>query len=155
MKTAEEIIIEKKRPMITIDASQPVINALKLMAKNKIGAILITEDNRIVGIWTERDLLYNIVDSRFNPKISRIGDFMSVPVKTTPHDTPLLKLKEMFIGLFIRHIVVDKDGEYIGLLSIGDILRAGLLEQDRQIKELNAIASWEYYENWGWHHTKE
>jgi signal-transduction protein with cAMP-binding, CBS, and nucleotidyltransferase domain len=56
----------------------------------------------------------------------------------------------MFLGLFIRHVLIEKEGEYIGLLSIGDILRANMLEQDQKIKELNAVASWEYYENWGW-----
>ncbi len=154
MKTAEEMVMEKNRAMITIDASQPVIDALSLMVKNRIGAILVTENDRIVGIWTERDLLNNIVDSQFDPQTSRIGDYMSVPVKTAPHDTPLLRLKEMLIGLFIRHIVIEKEGKHIGLLSIGDVLRASLLEQDRQIQELNAIASWEYYENWGWHRSK-
>jgi len=155
MKTAEEMILEKDRPMITIDASQPVINALNLMVKTKIGAILITEEDRIVGIFTERDLLKNTIDSRFNPQTNRIGDYMTVPLKTAAHDTPLLKLKEMFLGLFVRHIVIEKEGEYIGLLSIGDVLRASLLEQDRRIKDLNAIASWEYYENWGWHRSKQ
>ncbi|MBW2711538.1 MAG: hypothetical protein JRC58_06540 [Deltaproteobacteria bacterium] len=58
------------------------------------------------------------------------------------------------MGLFIRHILIEKDGDYIGLLSIGDVLRATLIDQDRQIKELNKIASWEYYENWGWHRNK-
>jgi len=65
-------------------------------------------------------------------------------------------LRQLFVawnfetGLFIRHIIVEKNGRYIGLLSIGDVLRASLMEQDLQIKELNAMASWEYYENWGW-----
>ena len=155
MKNAEEMILEKNRAMITIDASDPIKSALSLMVKHKIGAVLVTEDNNIVGIWTERDLLNNILNPQFDPQLSRIGDYMTMPVKTARHDTPLLKLKEMFLGLFIRHIVIEKKGKHIGLLSIGDVLRASLLEQDRQIKELNAIASWEYYENWGWHHSKQ
>jgi CBS domain-containing protein len=155
MKNAEEMILEKNRAMITIDASDPVKNALNLMVKHKIGAVLVTEENKIVGIWTERDLLNNILNPQFDLQSSRIGDHMTMPVKTARHDTPLLKLKEMFLGLYIRHIVIEKKGKHIGLLSIGDVLRASLLEQDRQIKELNAIASWEYYENWGWHHSKQ
>lgn len=54
----------------------------------------------------------------------------------------------MFLGLFLRHILVEKEGEYIGLLSIGDVLRAGLLEKDRQFREINKFFSWDYYENW-------
>ncbi len=155
MKTAEEMVLEKNRPTVTIDASKPIIDALKLMNENKIGAILVTEGGRSVGIYTERDLLKNMVDRGFNPQTSRIGDYMTIPLKTAPHDTSLLKLKEMFLGLFIRHIMIEKQGQHIGLISIGDVLRASLLEQDRQIKDLNAIASWEYYENWGWDRTKK
>lgn len=61
----------------------------------------------------------------------------------------------MFLGLFIRQILVEKDGDYIGLLSIGDVLRAGLVAQDLQNKELNAIGSWEHYEYWGWPRRKK
>jgi hypothetical protein len=45
---------------------------------------------------------------------------------------------------------VQKDGQVIGMVSIGDVLRASLLEKDHQIKQLNSLASWQYYENWGW-----
>lgn len=155
MKTAEEMVLEKNRPTISIDASKPVIDALNLMVQNKIGAILVSEGGRSVGIYTERDLLRNMVAPGFNPQTSRIGDHMTHPIKTAPHNTSLLKLKEMYLGLFIRHIMIEKEGEHIGMLSIGDILRASLLEQDRRIKDLNAIASWEYYENWGWDRSKK
>ncbi len=64
--------------------------------------------------------------------------------------TPLVVLEEMFLGLFIRHILVEKDNRYVGLLSIGDVIRASLLEKDGKIKELNSIASWQYYEDWCW-----
>jgi hypothetical protein len=50
--------------------------------------------------------------------------------------------------------MVEKDGRQIGLLSIGDVMRASLLEQDQQIKELNGITDWEYYEDWGWNRKK-
>jgi signal-transduction protein with cAMP-binding, CBS, and nucleotidyltransferase domain len=56
----------------------------------------------------------------------------------------------MFVGLYLRHIPVQKNGQFIGMVSIGDVLRASLLEKDRQIKQLNSLASWQYYENWGW-----
>jgi hypothetical protein len=54
----------------------------------------------------------------------------------------------MFLGLFLRHLLIEKDGDYIGMLSIGDVLRAGLLAKDHQFKELNEFVSWDYYENW-------
>jgi hypothetical protein len=50
--------------------------------------------------------------------------------------------------LLLRPLPIKKDGEYIGMLSMGDALRAGLLEKDRQFKEINDFVSWDYYENW-------
>lgn len=80
---------------------------------------------------------------------------MTTEIHSAAHDAELTKLQEMFLGLFIRHILIKKEAELIVLLSIGDVLRALLLEKDHQIKELNAIASWEYYENWGWDKKKQ
>ena len=154
MRTAEEILKEKNREMVCVSSNKTVRDALRLMNDNNIGAILVKKEDQIVGIWTERDLLHNINMPGFNPDTNLIGDYMTTELHTTAHDTSILKIKEMFLGLFIRHILIEKDGIYIGLLSIGDVLRASLIEQDRQIKSLNKIASWEYYENWGWHRNK-
>lgn len=154
MKTAEDIIKEKQREMVWVTGDQSVQEAVQLMADNAIGAILIKEGERFVGIFSERDLLRNTANSNFDPKTARVGDYMSSPLHTVTHDTKLLRIKEKFLGLFIRHLMIEKQGRQIGMLSIGDVLRASLLEQDQQIRELNAIASWEYYEDWGWDRKK-
>ena len=155
MKTAEDILMEKERNMISIAADKTIREALQEMNSHKIGAILVREGGRIIGIWTERDLLKNVATPGFSPDKERIGDYMTTPVRSVAHDTPLIKIKELFLGLFIRHLLVERSGEFIGLLSIGDVLRASLLEQDRKIRELNSMASWEYYENWGWDRKKK
>ena len=155
MKTAGEILKEKNREMVCISSDKTIRDAIRFMNDNNIGAILVKEKDQIVGIWTERDLLHNMNLSEFNPDTDLISDHMTTKLHKTGHDTSILKINEMFLGLFIRHILVEKDGIYIGLLSIGDVLRASLVEQDRQIKSLNKIASWEYYENWGWPRNKK
>lgn len=154
MITAEEVLKEKNREMVCIPSDRTILEALRLMNKQNIGAILVKQEGKIVGIWTERDLLHNMNLPEFDPDTDLIGDYMTTPLYTAAYSTSILKIKEMFLGLFIRHILIEKDGDYIGLLSIGDVLRATLIDQDRQIKELNKIASWEYYENWGWHRNK-
>ncbi|MEJ2282337.1 MAG: CBS domain-containing protein [Desulfobacterales bacterium] len=73
---------------------------------------------------------------------------MTSPLQSAPHSTRIYKLEEMFLGLFLRHLLIEKDGEYIGMLSIGDVLRASLLNKDRQFRELNEFVSWDFYENW-------
>jgi CBS domain-containing protein len=80
---------------------------------------------------------------------------MSTELVSVPPETPVTKLQDIFLGLFIRHILVKKEEDYIGLLSMGDVMRAILLEKDKEIKRLNKMASWEYYENWGWQRKYE
>lgn len=155
MKTAEDILNEK-RPfeVITIGPDQTVATAIERMNQANIGAILIKDDGDIVGIWTERDLLRAMAQPGFSPASAPIGQHMNTQLHSASHDTEVIQLKEMFVGLFIRHVLIRRDERFIGLLSIGDVLRASLLEKDRQIRELNSIASWQYYENWAWEHKK-
>lgn len=155
MKTAEDILTSKPVDLITISASKTILQACRLMVDNKIGAVLVEEDSRIVGIWTERDLLRNMLVTGFDPETARVGTYMTTPLRSIPHDAPIDRIQDMILGLRIRHVLVEKKGEYIGMLSIGDALRAGLLEKDHTIKKLNKAVSWEYYENWKWDRRKK
>jgi len=148
MKTAEDIIKDKPGGIISISWDQSVQQACREMAQKKIGAILVQKDNKYVGIWTERDLLRKMTEEDFDPATAIIGDHMSSPLRTAPHSTRIYKLGDMFLGLFLRHLPIEKDGKFIGMLSIGDVLRASLLEKDRQFKDINDFVSWDFYENW-------
>jgi len=150
LKTAEDIILDKKNATVSITKTQTLSEAIDLMNHSKIGAILVEEDGNIVGIWTERDYLRGSSDPTFDPKSAPVGQHMTSPLHFAKHDASLTELEEMFLGLYVRHIPVKKEDRFIGMVSIGDVLRANLLEKDRQIKELNSMASWQYYENWGW-----
>jgi signal-transduction protein with cAMP-binding, CBS, and nucleotidyltransferase domain len=150
MKTAGDILNDKKRDMVVVRPEQTIREALEHMQVNRIGAILVKRADKIVGIWTERDLARDILKRGFDIDTAKVGDHMTTRLYTAPDDTPLLKLQEMFLGLFIRHILITQRRKTIGLLSIGDVMRASLLDKDTQIRDLTAMASWEYYENWGW-----
>ncbi len=155
MNTAEDIVNDKDRQIVSIPHDETIYRACQIMVENGIGATLVTRNGEIVGIWTERDLLSNTVEESFDPKTARVGDYMSSPIHTAPHDTHIFRLAEMFLGLFLRHLVIEKEGHYIGFLSIGDVLRASLLEKDREFKQINALVGWDYYENWGWDRKKK
>jgi len=148
MITAEDILEDKQRDMVSIAWDQTVYQACRKMVDNKIGAILVKKDDEFVGIWSERDLLRHITSEGFDPKKAKVGDYMTSPLRTASYSTRIYKLEEMFLGLFLRHLIIEKEGEYIGMLSIGDVIRAGLLEKDRQFKDISDFVSWDYYENW-------
>ena len=150
MKSAGDILSDKKRDMVSVRPEQTIREALERMQVNRIGAVLVKRADKIVGIWTERDLARDILKPGFNIDTAKVEDHMTTRLFTAPVDTPILKLQEMFLGLFIRHILITQGRKTVGLLSIGDVMRAGLLEKDTQIRDLTAMSSWEYYENWGW-----
>ena len=154
MKTAEAIIAEKKSEVVAVSKDQTPFEAIQLMNEKKIGAILVKDGDNLVGIWTERDYLRDSSDPDFNLQTLKVGDYMSSPLHYANHDANLTQLEEMFLGLYLRHLPVKKGEQFMGMVSIGDVLRANLLDKDRQIQELNSIASWQYYENWGWNRKR-
>ena len=155
MKTAIDIILDKNSEIVHVTKTQTLAEAIDLMNKNDIGAILVKEAGEMIGIWTERDYLRSSSAPGFDPKSAQVGDHMTSPLHFASHDATLTQLEDMFLGLFLRHLPVKKEGTFLGMVSIGDVLRANLLDKDHQIKELNSMASWHYYENWGWDRQKK
>ncbi|MGM0454441.1 MAG: CBS domain-containing protein [Thermodesulfobacteriota bacterium] len=151
MQTALDILEEKSPRMISVDRDATLFDAIERMAAHNIGAMLVKDGDKIVGIWSERDHLEKSLEPGYDPKTCRIGDYMQTELKSAPAETPILKLQELFLGLYIRHILIKTEEKYVGLLSVGDVIRASLLVKDQEIRQLHQIASWEYYENWGWH----
>lgn len=154
MKTAEDIINEKERHAITVPPDATIAEALRIMLKQNIGAILIEEKGEITGIWTERDLMRNSIADGFDPRKERVGDHMSSKLLYAPHDATIFHLLDKFLGLRVRHLLIEKNGKFIGMLSTGDVVRANLVQKTQELKELSAFLSWEYYENWKWDRGK-
>ena len=154
MKTAEEILQDKGTEMICVDYNTVICDALKLMTDNRIGAVLIKKNEEIAGIWTERDLLRNCLGEGFDAKKDIIGNLMSTNLHFAKHSANVYELMDIFLGKRMRHLLIEKDGKYIGILSSGDVMRATMLEKDEELKRLNAMVSWEYYENWKWERTR-
>ena len=155
MKVAGDILQGKNAAMIAADIDQTVLEVLRVMVENNIGAILVRREGRIVGIWTEKDYVRNSLQAGFDPRTTRIGDVMVPTLHTAAYDKPIPKLQEMYLGLYTRYVMIEKEGRYAGLLSIGDVLRANLLEKDRELKNLNELVSWDYYEDWRWDPKKQ
>jgi signal-transduction protein with cAMP-binding, CBS, and nucleotidyltransferase domain len=148
--TAEDIIRDKSEEPLHVSPDITIYEAVKLILKNKDTAVLVKKEDKIVGIWTERDLLRNIATEGFHLKTAKIGDYMSTQLISAPHNFTVFQLIDRFLGRKVRHLLIDKDGEYIGLLYSRDVIRAGLTERTKEFKELNEMVSWEYYEDWKW-----
>ncbi|MEJ2051024.1 MAG: CBS domain-containing protein [Calditrichota bacterium] len=150
MKTAEEILQDKDGKLIKASPETTIIEALRIMIKNQVGAILVEKNGDIIGIWTERDLMRNTVNENFDPRTAKLGDYMTTGLVSAPHNDTVFHLLDKFLGMRIRHLLIKKDEKFIGMLSTGDVIKASMQEKDLEMKKLNAMVSWEYYENWQW-----
>ncbi len=148
MKNAEEMVKEKGSNLISVTPDTTIHDALKIMTDHLIGSILIEDNGKIKGIWTERDLMRNTLTAGFDPSTMKISEVMTTGLISAPHTDNVFQLKDKFLGKHIRHLLIQKDNNYIGLLSIGDVIKASLQAKDEELKNLNAICSWDYYENW-------
>ncbi len=150
MKTANDMIHEKGSEIVCVPEGTVVMEALKQMNARKVGAIMVTRDDKPVGIWTERDLMRNTLDTTFDPKSAPIEDFMTRNLIFAPHTDTVYNLMDKFLGLRVRHLLIEKDGETIGMVSSGDVMKASIQEKDAELKQLNQMVGWDYYENWRW-----
>ncbi len=151
MKTAADLLNEKGHKIISVSQDTKIIDAIKIMNEYNIGAILTTDENGdYVGIWTERDLMRNIVEEDFDIKTSVMKDYMITKLITSPSSATIYDLMDKFLGKRFRHMLIEENGKIIGLLSIGDVIKADLNEKTKELEQLHAMVNWEYYDNWRW-----
>jgi CBS domain-containing protein len=146
--TAQQILQDKGGELYTVAGETMVLEALRIMVKSKVGSVLIKEGTRVVGIYTERDLMRNTIDPEFDPASTPISQVMTRGLRFAPHTDTAFELMDKFLGLRLRHLLIDQDDEFIGLLSIGDVVRSALRQRTRELEELQQVANWEYYAEW-------
>ncbi len=149
MRTAEDIVRNKTTDALGVDVGATIKDALELMQDKRIGSVVVREGDKLVGIWTERDLIRNALVEGFDPAAAKIADYMTRDLDFVSHELTIFELMDYCLGVRHRRILVQKDGEFLGLLTAGDVMRACLREKDEEFKEVNALASWQYYEDWG------
>jgi len=148
MHTAEDILNELNRDIVYTGPDTTLKESLKKMVGSGIGAIIIKDGEEFIGIWTERDLMRNVLNDSCNLETALIKDYMTNTLHTTPHDSSFYKLYDIFLGKRFRHLLIEKQGKIIGLISIGDVIKADLNKKSKELNDLNEIMNLEYYENW-------
>ncbi|KAJ6885219.1 CBS domain-containing protein CBSX3 [Populus alba x Populus x berolinensis] len=120
-----------------------VYDAVKSMTQHNVGALVVVkpgEQKSIAGIITERDYLRKIIVQGRSSKSTKVGDIMTEENKliTVTPDTKVLKAMQLMTDKRIRHIPVIDDKEMIGMVSIGDVVRAVVSEHREELDRLNA-----------------
>lgn len=111
--------LEKLR---TIDGDDTVRRASQLMRDHKIGSLLVTNHERVMGIVTETDLARRVMAEGMNPEQTPIGRVMTTPIVNIGAEATLLDANDLMSAKGIRHLGVERDGHLVGLVSVRDLL---------------------------------
>ncbi len=137
MSTISDILAQKGRDVLRIEADATVFDAIERMVGANVGALLVTEGDEIAGIVTERDYLRRVALEGRTERGTRVGKIMTAPVVCVTPDTEIAECMALMSEHRIRHVpVVDDDGALVGMVSIGDLVRFQSREQSFQIKYL-------------------
>lgn len=136
MRTVRQLLEQKAHRLIAIAPEAAVIDAIRLMAEHGIGAVLAMEGGRLVGILSERDYARKVILQGRSSSNTTVREVMTSPVITvTPDDTSEACMQRVTHER-IRHLPVVEDGRVIGVISIGDLVKAVIEDQQEEIEHL-------------------
>ena len=137
MKTVAQVIKSKKIKQVhTVEADNTVLNALQMMADNNIGALPVTENGKVVGVVSERDYARKCVLKGRASVGTMVREIMSSPVITVNSKQSVSDCLSLITDRHLRHLPVLDDGELVGLVSIGDLVKETIAEQEELIRQL-------------------
>ena len=137
MPNAQSILQKKGGDVATVDRKTTVLEAAKTMNQRRIGAVVVADGDRVVGIFTERDILNRIVAAGKDPKTTRVEEVMTSPMACCRRDTSLTECKTVMSQKRIRHLPVVEEGKLYGMISAGDILAGEVSDQQATIEYLH------------------
>ena len=136
MHTVAEVLESKGRDVWWVSPETSVLEALGTMAQRDIGALLVIEDGKLVGIFSERDYARKVVLTGRASRTTAVADVLTSRVLWVSPERTVEECMALMTDKHIRHLPVLEEGRIIGLLSIGDIVRAVISQQKFIISEL-------------------
>lgn len=90
----------------------------------------------------------NTLAENFDPATARISDLMVAPIHSAPDTDTVYNPMDKFLGLRLRRLPIKRNGHYIGMVSVKDVIKASLREKTKELESLNAVVSRDYHEDW-------
>jgi len=128
----------------TVSPSASVFDAIAMMGKKQVGALLVMEDAKLVGILSERDYARKIILKGRTSKDTAVGEIMTSPVRyATPEET-VDECMRIMTASRVRHLPVVEDGKVVGIISIGDLVNWIISAQADTIHQLHSYITGKY-----------
>jgi CBS domain-containing protein len=141
MGKVRDILNAKGNNVYSVEPTIMVYQAIERMCEKNIGALLIVDDGKLVGIFTERDYARKLILKGKSSKTTPISELMTQnPITVTPENT-IDECMNLMTGKFIRHLPVVEHDKLVGLISIGDVVKLTIEEQKDIIEYLENYIS--------------
>jgi len=141
MQTVADILGSKGRELWMVKPTDTVLEALRVMAEHDIGAVAVLDGEKLVGIFTERDYARKVVLIGRASRDSAVRDIMTHKVMCVAPDRPVNECMALMTGHRLRHLPVLHQKRVVGIVSIGDLVKATIEEQEFTITQLQSYVT--------------
>ncbi|HYM43741.1 MAG TPA: CBS domain-containing protein [Steroidobacteraceae bacterium] len=138
MTTVRTVLEGKTRALYSVEAQAAVLDAIRLMAEHHVGALLVMRGATLEGIVSERDYARKVILRGRSSADTPVRDIMSAPVLTVTPDTTVQQCMQLMTDRHVRHLPVVEGSRVVGMVSIGDTVKAVIAEQRAQIEQLES-----------------
>ena len=138
MTTVRQLLDRKDRAVFSLGPEAPVLEAIRAMAEHHVGALLVMSGEVLAGIVSERDYARKVILRGRSSSDTPVRDIMTSPVLTVSPDTSVEQCMQLVTDKRVRHLPVVEAGRVIGMVSIGDLVKAVIAEQQQQIEQLES-----------------
>ncbi|MGB6487667.1 MAG: CBS domain-containing protein [Steroidobacteraceae bacterium] len=136
MITVRHLLDGKGRALFSIEPEDPVLEAIRMMAERHVGALLVMRGTELAGILSERDYARKVVLLGRSSAETPVWQIMTSPVITVSPDNSVQDCMRLMTDRRIRHLPVMEGGKVVGMISIGDLVKAVMEEQQKTIEQL-------------------
>ena len=142
MKTIKQILADKTIPLTTVAIDATAQKAMELMRDRNIGAVMVVEGKKLKGIFTERDCLHKVASIGLNPRETMVSNVMTTKVRYATLDMEVSQGLALMTERFLRHLpVLDEQQNILGIVSIGDLVKAKISDQSFIIEQMERYIS--------------
>jgi CBS domain-containing protein len=138
MTIVRQLLEDKGRAIYSVQPHAPVLEAVRLMAEHHVGALLVMSGSVLNGIVSERDYARKVILLGRSSADTPVRDIMTAAVLTVSLDDSVQKCMQLMTDRRVRHLPVTDAGGVIGMVSIGDLVKAVIAEQQQQIAQLES-----------------
>jgi CBS domain-containing protein len=130
------LLDRKDRAIFSVEPQAPVLEAIRAMAAHHVGALLVMQADTLAGIVSERDYARKVILLGRSSADTPVRDIMTFPVITVSPDDTVQTCMQLMTDKRVRHLPVIDGGRVVGMVSIGDLVKAVIAEQRAQIEQL-------------------